>query len=234
MIVRRHDAGWLLITQPDHAALSAQLMTEWRADGLPAHPRRDIILLATREHDAGWADVDVAPLVDPASGQVLDFVHAPDVTRQSVWPRSVERLTGEPYADALVAQHALHVYRDNRPDPAWTPFFEQMEALRREQLARTPHSLAALEHDYQFVRLGDLLSLFFANAWPGPRVEGPYTVRVAPGEVTASPDPFAGRHVPFTIRGRLLPADRYTDAEAAARSYAAAPVVTLTGTAFGS
>lgn len=234
VIVRPHDNGWLLITQPDHAALSAHLMTHWTADGLLNHPRRDLILLATREHDAGWGDVDVTPIVDPVSRQLLDFVHAPDAIRQDVWPRSVAHLTGEPYAAALVAQHALHVYRDNRVLPAWTAFFARMEALRDEHLARTPHALTTLEDDYQFVRLGDLLSLFFANAWPGPRVEGPYTVRVTSDAVTAAPDPFDGGRIPFTIRGRWLASRSYTDADTAARAYAAAPVLTLTGTAFGS
>ena len=92
MIVRTNPDHLLLITQPDHAALSAAIMARWRRDGLPAHPRREWLLLATREHDAGWAEVDVAPIVDPASGRLLDFVHAPDAVRQEVWPRSIERL----------------------------------------------------------------------------------------------------------------------------------------------
>ena len=59
MIVRTGPDHLLLITQPDHAALSAAIMGRWRRDGLPAHPRREWLLLATREHDAGWAEVDV-------------------------------------------------------------------------------------------------------------------------------------------------------------------------------
>lgn len=234
MIVRRHQDHWLLISQPDHAALSAMIMTQWTADGLPSHPRRNIILLATREHDAGWADVDVAPIVDTTSGQILDFVHAPDAIRQSVWPRSVARLADEPYAAALVAQHALHVYRDNRVQAAWAPFFAQMDALRDEHLAKSGHSLDTLTADYQFVRLGDLVSLFFANLWPGPRVEGPYTVRVTADQVSVSPDPFGGVRIPFTLAGRLMPARQYADPDEARRAFTAAPTLTLSGTAFGS
>lgn len=233
MIVRRHHDYLLLITQPDHAALSAQFMAQWAADDFPAHPRREQILLATREHDAGWADLDVAPIVDPRSQKILDFVQAPDRVRQSVWPRSIERLSGEPYAAALVAQHALHVYRDNRSDPDWTEFFARIERLRDEHVSRTALTLEDLVRDYFFVRMGDLVSLFFANHWPGPRVENGYTVRVGPESVTIAPDPFAGAHLSFTLSGRRVPARPYVDEADAAQALADAPVVTLCGLAHG-
>lgn len=172
MIVRRQRGQLVLITQPEHARLSAELMAQWQRDGFPVHPRRDVILLATREHDGGWADVDEKPLLDERTGRVLDFIQAPDRIRQSVWPRGIERLSAEPYAAALVAQHALNIYRDNRPDPAWAPFFEQMEDLRARFLAAAaPLTLDDLSRDYFFVCMGDLISLFFANQWPGPRIE---------------------------------------------------------------
>lgn len=235
MIVRHHQDQLLLITQPDHAALSAHVMARWTADGLPAHPRRAAILLATREHDAGWADVDEAPLVEDGTGRILDFVRAPNDVRQGVWPRSVERLSAEPYAAALVAQHALHVYRDNRAQPAWADFFAAMEGLRARHLeAAAPATLEDLTQDYFFVRMGDLVSLFFANRWPGPRAEGAYVVRAAETEVTVSPDPFGGRAVPFTLRGRLVPSRGYATAAEARAAFRTAPIVTLDAVAAGS
>ncbi len=233
MIVRRHHGHLLLITQPDHAALSARIMAGWTADGLATHPRRDAILLATREHDAGWADIDATPLVDSRTHKILDFVQAPDDVRQSVWPRSIARLADQPYAAALVAQHALHVYRDNRPDAAWAGFFARIERLRNDHLAPTGMSESDLVRDYFFVRMGDLVSLFFANHWPGPRVEGAYTVRVAPERVTVAPDPFGGAVIPFVISGRQLPQRPYVDAADAAAAFVAAPAVTIAGTAGG-
>lgn len=233
MIVRPHQDQWLLITQPDHAALSARIMESWTARGLPWHPRREIILLATKEHDGGWADVDESPVVDPATGEILDFVHAPESIRQKVWPRSVERLDAEPYAAALVAQHAITVYRDHRAKPGWVRFFAEMEELRYRYLSRTPHALETLIADYQFVRLGDLVSLLFANHWVNPRIEGDHTIRVGTGQVIVSPDPFDGAHLPFTLSGRLLASRTYNDAADAAGAFAAAPFVELVGTAYG-
>src|SRR5918995_5056852 len=90
MIIRPHGSTRLLITQPDHAALAGRIMESWTADDFAASPRRAEILGAIAKHDDGWHDVDAAPLVDPATGNFLDFIHAPDDVRQAVWPRGVD------------------------------------------------------------------------------------------------------------------------------------------------
>src|SRR5687768_1060872 len=120
----RHDV-LQLITQPDHAHLARRIME--RCVPLAVRPRRDRILRAIGEHDNGWAEEDAAPTVNPASGDVADFVHAPLSVRHRVWPRAVARLANDPWAAALVAQHALTVYERFRMDAAWATFFAGME-----------------------------------------------------------------------------------------------------------
>src|SRR5688572_29016028 len=114
MIIRSTGPTRLLITQRDHASLAAHIMRHWRADGFPEKQRQHVILLAIDAHDNGWREIDASPLVDPGTGRILDFVHAPDHVRRGVWPRGVARLATAPYAAALVAQHAIHVYRRYR------------------------------------------------------------------------------------------------------------------------
>src|SRR5687767_10434335 len=114
MIVLGHDDHLLLITQPDHAALAATMMSAWRAGGFPTSRRRDVVLFATAHHDDGWLEVDRSPLVNEANGRLLDFISAPDEVRLAVWPRAVARLSATPYAAALVAQHALRIFQPHR------------------------------------------------------------------------------------------------------------------------
>jgi hypothetical protein len=227
MIVQRRGTSLLLITQPDHAALSASLMRQWRDGGLPAHPRRESILLAVREHDNGWSEVDASPLLDPSSGHPFDFMNAPAAVRRGIWPRGVERLSRDPWAAALVAQHAIHVYRRYGADTEWDPFFAEMEALRHRYLrAAAPLTLDHLG-DYFFVRMGDLLSLTFCNAWSeGPEQPG-YTILMQGGRVTVTPDPFAGTELHLSIDARELPAHRFESGSELARVFAASPSVTL-------
>ena len=85
MIVRPDDDSWLLIRQPDHAAMAADLLSPWQADGLPDRASRDVVLLEpTREHDCGWADEDDAPSVESGERRAVGF--HPPADRSDVRP----------------------------------------------------------------------------------------------------------------------------------------------------
>jgi hypothetical protein len=206
MIVRSLGESLLLITQPDHARLAGAMMA--RAAGLASHPRRTSILLAVSEHDNGWAEPDAEPIIGP-SGDVADFITAPMVVRQDVWPRAVVRLESEVWAAALVAQHAITVYDRFRSDDAWTRFFADMEALRDNRLARTTLRLDDLIADYAFVRLGDLISLTFCTGWTTPQHYADWTVRRDEDTVLVTPDLFGGEAVSIEIEGTEIPKRTY-------------------------
>ena len=72
--------------------------------------------------------------MDPATGRIADFISAPLAVRQGIWPRGVTRLAGDPWAAALVAQHAIHVYSRYAADPEWQAFLDRMEELRTDFL----------------------------------------------------------------------------------------------------
>jgi hypothetical protein len=232
MIIQKQADDLLLITQPDHAALAARIMSAWRADGLPASPRRAIILFATLHHDDGWLDVDPTPLVG-AAGELLDFMNAPEAVRLGIWPRAIDRLKATPYAAALVAQHALHIYEAYRGKGQAPAFFAEIDTLRDRQLAGAPpRSLADLVEDYFFVMMGDTLSLAFCNGWTEPLRQARYDVRLIGSRLTVAPDPFEGREVPFAVPMRRLGKRPFTPEEASA-AFVNAPLETLTGVASG-
>lgn len=236
MIVRPNGSTVHLITQPDHAALAVKLMRAWQRDGLVRSGRRAEILIAIEEHDNGWLEPDAAPMVDEAAGTVRDFVTAPDEVRRGVWPRAVRRLMGAPYAAALVAQHAVHVYRRYRSDPAWDAFFKEMEGLVEHHLgAAGMRSHDELRRDYRFLRIADLASLTWCCAWSGAQTDDSgsgYTVHISDGRLVISPDPFEGKEIRFEVPARELPASGLTQASAAA-CWARAPRVPLSGKAGG-
>lgn len=227
MIIRTTDASLLLITQPDHAMLAGRIMERWQVDGLTDSPRRAEILSAVAGHDNGWREVDTAPVVDP-SGKLLDFVTAPLAMRQGVWPRGVERLGAQPYTAALVAAHALHVYDRNRGHVDWDSFFDEMRALRDRYLAATGVPLDDLNRDYTFVRIGDLISLTFCNAWQRPQADAfGYEIHFDGTRLTIAPDPFRGAEIPVEIAARELPNRVYTSAEDAEQAWRSASVLSV-------
>ena len=205
MIVRPGNPP-LLITQPDHAALAGRIMDQWRAGGLPTSPRREDIRLAIREHDGGWTDLDREPIIGP-DGAVLDFTGIAVRLRQGVWPRGVAALSRAPYAAALVAHHAVHVYRRYRGDAAWTAFFAQMESLRDEHLRASGVAPDVMLQDYVFLRMGDLISLTFCNAWTAEQKDDTgsgYACRLEGDRVIVTPDPFAGAEIAIAVQARDL------------------------------
>ncbi len=236
MIIRPAVDHLLLVTQLHHAALAGAVMAAWRSDGLAEHPEREELLLAVREHDHGWLEPDAAPTVDPATGAPEDFLDAPVGVRQAVWPRGTARLAGaHPYAAALVAYHALNVYRRHRCDPAWQAFFAEMERAQRAALDRVPaERRAGWPGDYRFLFLGDLISLVFCHGWTQPFEGESYRLRLTGTTMEVTPDPFGGGERRLSVPARRIPARRYETDDDLRRTLAAAPTVMLEGAVTGS
>lgn len=192
----------LLMTQPDHAHLAGRIMA--RCAPLAANPRRAAILHAISEHDNGWAEEDASPVVDQ-TGAIVDFVSAPLTVRHAVWSRGVERLAGDPWVAALVAQHAITVYERFRADRAWDSFFTRMECMRQDLVGASGRSLDDLLDDYVFVRLGDLISLTFCTGWNDEQRFALWRVKRSESHVLVSPDPFHGGRIQMEIEAREIP-----------------------------
>ena len=235
MIIRRLGSTEQLITQPDHAALAAGIMRQWRAGQLDRSPRRDSILHAVDQHDNGWAEVDEELVVDAQTGRLLDFVEVPDSVKRLTSSRGIERLAADPYAAALVAQHRLHVYRRFADNPEWASFFVDVAAARDTYLrAAGGIPLDQLLDDYTFVRAGDLASLAFCNKWPSVDADDcGYAMRLEGATLSVIPDPFAGELVEIEIDAREIQRVCFASAEEARREVASAPTITIAGVVRG-
>jgi hypothetical protein len=231
MIVRHAEEDLILITQPDHAALSRRIMGHWAS--LQGAQRRDSILHAIAGHDNGWSEPDSSPTVDPSTGQIYDFVTTPKEVREAIWPRGIERLAADPWAAALVAQHAITVYDSFRPSAEWAAFFEEMEQLRGRYVQAAGLALDLLMEDYGFLRLGDLASLAFCNGWTEEQRWKDYRMRLQGDRLLITPDPFAGLEFPIGVPGRLLPNRRYESDDDAAAAYRSAESYLCSGTVAG-
>jgi hypothetical protein len=193
-----------MITQPDHARIAGELLSLWRADGVPDLPRREDLLFAAREHDNGWQEADAAPRIDPHSSKPYGFRDLPDPLRLEIWQRGVERnVDDQPYAALLIAAHADHLHRDRRGAASWQPFFTRLDELTEELLQRTGTAPAELEADYQWLRLVDSLSLVACGDSPELAIDR-WSAHREPDRVRLQPFPFAGATT-FSIPCRHIP-----------------------------
>jgi hypothetical protein len=214
MILARQEDRLLVTTQPDHAALAADILALWRTDGLPSHGERQEILFAARQHDNGWREPDAAPRVDPHLRRPYAFNTLPSPLKWEIWPRGVERFVdSHPYASRLIAEHAAQVHRDHRDDPSWSGFFSWVDERRRALDEEWDLAAAQVKADYRFIELTDLLSLALCAGWGEPFERSGLRFRVAGDLLTLSPFPLAGTTT-FTLRYRSIPdRDYHGDAD---------------------
>lgn len=160
MIVTRTPHGLRLVTQAEHARLAAEILSLFRLPEVAAHPRRELLLRAVREHDNGWWEADSAPRLDASRTAVRDFRDFPAALRQEIWWRGVERFSAEsPYLAALLAAHCLRLLRRVGDEASWAGFRSELSARQMELLAASGESLDTVAVDDPWIGLADSLSL---------------------------------------------------------------------------
>jgi hypothetical protein len=162
----------------------------------------------------------------------------PTDVRQAVWPRALDLLADSPYEAALVAQHALTIYRRYDGQPEWRAFFRDM-AARRDVLfhawqdtapdAAVPSFLQA----YAWVSIADLLSLIACHGWRETFDADQYRAVFRDGVLTVSPHPFEEAALPYRVAGRRLDRRRYHSDDDLREAYATAPTVWVSGVVAG-
>ena len=205
MIVVPKESSFLLVTQPDHAHLAGEILSLWRADGLPDNPRRDDLLFAAREHDNGWREADAAPRWDAERGRPHDFITLPARERIAVWERGVCRFAAErPYASLLIARHALNLFGGRRGEEEWDRLLDFLTDFENGLIERTGVEPETLEEDYRWLDLADQISLAACAQWREPA--GRYGVHIAPsdGAIGIAPFPLAGATT-FRVACRRIP-----------------------------
>jgi Protein of unknown function (DUF3891) len=113
-VIRRGDE--LIIGQPAHAWVSGQLARAWGNEVLPAPSPREPVCLAAEQHDVGWADADLAPLLGDA-GRPRSFIEYPRAEHVAIWRDAATRLLAQSrYAALLVSLHGTSLYERIDPD----------------------------------------------------------------------------------------------------------------------
>ena len=201
-----------MITQPDHARFAAELLSLWRTDGLPDHPRREQLLFAVKEHDNGWREADAAPWVDPATQKPYDFTSYPDSERLEIWHRGILRFADQrPYSALLIAEHAEVIHQPLSAD--WQSLFDQIDPLRQEWLDRAAADRAEIKADYRHLETADGISLAFCTGRAAPWEGKSATAQVVEEVLHLDPFPLVGATT-FQIPVRTIPNRPYaTDSQ---------------------
>jgi hypothetical protein len=161
-------AGWLLISQIEHARISGALTRAW------SEPFSQEVIDGIAHHDDGWARWEAAPEIDAMHGRPLSFLELDVADAIKIWSQSIDsaRKFG-PLAGAIVAGHFVGLARgsEHASQPPAREWLTETTATRQlwlnewRKLADSNTSSVA-EHAQQMMYAADLLSLWLCMNGP--------------------------------------------------------------------
>ena len=243
MLVRDADDGggaWLAIGQASHAWASGQIARAWGTAALPAPEPWEAVCLGAEQHDAGMAEWDLEPTLDPRTGRATAFTAMPRATHLALWTAAARRVESQSrYAALLVSLHGTTLYTDLRADDDRDPAVDAYVAGQRAYQEALRTTLGAdpeqMERNRRLLFCWDALSLAVCLGWGErelPQVTGAgggdVRIRYVPSAdgATLDPWPFAAPEVRLEVEGRRLPG-RFEAAAALHAALRAAPSVLL-------
>jgi len=230
-------AGWMLISQVEHARVSADLAAQCTVNLDAA--LRDDVLAAVRHHDDGWAAWECSPRLDAKQGRPLSFTEIEPTEAIAIWSDSIgvaENSAG-PLAAWLVAGHFARLAErsdDARAAVDLVAWLSQISERRASWLKswnlRDPltHTAEAAAAALPWVWAFDEVSLWLCCTCqpdrPIPCAPEPYRagqgtplemeLRVsAAGHATVAPWRFAPAVIDVKIAGHVVPAAQYRSAQ---------------------
>ena len=129
--VQEPSGSLLLVNQPDHAHMSAQIASAWRRPDVLSDDTWSRLIVALRRHDDGWHAEEAAATLD-TEGRPDSFRSMDTQRHVALWHRSIDLLASDDaYAALLVALHARWLYTEAASDWVQDPqsaqqFVDQM------------------------------------------------------------------------------------------------------------
>ncbi len=243
MLLVPDPEGVVVVSQPDHGRMCAQLGRAWGNELVGEVTPREEVIRAAEVHDDGWLEWERSPVLDRATGRPYTFATAPYTVHLSIHLRWARELAArEPYPGLLVSLHHASFFPRPRRRGRLGPGGRRIGAFRDEldeSAARTRELIDAsdeeIDRNRRLVRTWDGVSHdLLVNALPRTRPGVPaagrssidLTVsRVADRHVVA-PWPFASDELLVTVPGRHL-SPTFTDERALREALAQAPPVEL-------
>jgi hypothetical protein len=201
MLLRPDGDAVICIGQPAHAWLSGQLAAAWEPR---PEPFEEVVLAAT-QHDAGMADWDAAPELNPETGLPQSFMEMELDTHLRLWTHAPHRVLPQSrYAALLVSMHGTALYEMRDLDRMPEERAAKVRAYLDGQRALQERLGAGLDGDQvrrnqRLLWVWDFLSLALCLRWEGRSVNGiEYT------GTTFAPWPLRDESVTLRTEGRRV------------------------------
>ncbi|MEX2315003.1 MAG: DUF3891 family protein [Thermomicrobiales bacterium] len=234
MLIRRDpnsDGGTVtLITQPAHAAISAQLARAWGNPRVGAVEPRDDVCDGALLHDIGWIDWERTPTLNRVTGLPHSFIELGTRDHLGIWESAAGRaLAFGRYPALLTSMHFTGLYeqyhdysrdsddeaRDARALVGRELAFQQrlIASLRAESVSSQFADDQTLRRNRRLIALWDGMSLALCHGLREPRTlrgvpaqQGHIDLVLSPteGGISVEPWPFSVDRVSVSCDGRMV------------------------------
>ena len=252
MLLREDDRGVLAIGQPAHAWLAGQLARAWGNEQFGAVEPLDEVCLAAEQHDVGWAERDLEPVLNPDTGLPQSFMEVPIPDHLPLFTDGpASRVSQSRYVALLVSMHGSRLYQrrnlERLPDEdarAVERFLTEQRtfqagliaSLRDDPAAATSAGERQIERNSMLIWAWDYLSLALCLEWAPataqatPTVDGEVDLELTSDAAGAAhhlePWPFQTPALTVRCEGRRL-RGRFDRAGELREAFAKAPWETL-------
>ncbi|WP_419954211.1 DUF3891 family protein [Neobacillus niacini] len=172
MIVLEREQSFLIVTQNDHAHLAGEIAQSCKEDYFFNDNHTEEVLLAIKEHDRGWIELDSSPVWNDKTEKPYSFIDYPLSLKITFYKKGLDEVEklGK-YAGLLCSLHYSSFIQDSS-EPAVREFWKA-EKQRQDQLSKAlqltgnEHKQKTLMYHLDLLKFCDYLSLFISLNEPG-------------------------------------------------------------------
>jgi len=254
MLHREDPDGLIVITQPAHAWVAAQLARHWGNDRFGTFAPWEDVCLAAEQHDVGMAGWEAAPTLNPQTGCPHNYIDLPGRAHTEIVSHTSQIVLSQGrYAALLVSLLFTRVWEKYYTGPDSAAYAHEVQSFLARERNFQAATLSALQSDpyyapyatpevvvrnQRLVMGWDAISLALCAGLHAeqtipdiPAAEGETVLRLLPrpgnaAQVKVEPWPFRQDSVPLVVEGRRLPSAFKTEGEMR-QALAHAPCVTL-------
>ena len=111
MIIQEQGDQFVVIRQTDHATLAGFFARELGNENFARPEPNDSFRMASAEHDNGWTEWELNPLIDFATFTPYTFMSIPTAQHIEIYKRGIDRVVqADQYAGLLTTMHVAGLY----------------------------------------------------------------------------------------------------------------------------
>jgi hypothetical protein len=176
MIVYEREHDFVLTAQHEHGLVAGEMASHWKTELLTDEAHWEDLILAAREHDRGWIELDAAPFWNDYSQIPYSFRDFPLRPRFVFYRKGIEEVREKNlYAGLLCSMMYTELFQNNlgantNDDEDIREYLndEREHQLRWEQQLGGGEALKLrLKNDVEIMLFCDQLSLFLCMEEPG-------------------------------------------------------------------